>query len=142
MPEGLNPALQRSLKKDGVKEGARCVRMILTGTAGSGKSRTVRSCVQARKALARARHLQEQRGKGMSEEKACKDADDFAEDVVSLAAPTGCAAFQMKSGASDSAPSTWRTMRCHCKDVERGAEVREISRAEEAFEEGESLCFR
>ena len=74
--------------------------MILTGTAGSGKSRTVRSCVQARKALARAGRLQELRGQGLSEEAACKDADDFAEDVVSLAAPTGCAAFQMKSGAA------------------------------------------
>ena len=59
-------------------------RVILTGPAGTGKSRTVRAIVASRRRRAVA--------KGLSE-------DDALRTSV-LAAPTGCASFQMKYGAT------------------------------------------
>ena len=60
------------------------LRMLMLGTAGTGKSRTIRSFVEA---------LREQRKReGVSP-------SEF-EQVVAMGAPTGCASFQMKYGAS------------------------------------------
>ena len=58
------------------------LRLFLTGTAGTGKSTTVRAGVHAR------------RQRGVSEGNAVN------EDACVLAAPTGCASFQMKYGAA------------------------------------------
>ena len=60
------------------------LRLILTGPAGTGKSRTVRASVAARRRRAVA--------VGASEEEAGR--------TCVLAAPTGCASFQMKYGAT------------------------------------------
>ena len=58
--------------------------MILTGPAGTGKSRTVRACVAARGKRARLA------GGG----------EDDGHRASLLAAPTGCASFQLKFGAT------------------------------------------
>ena len=62
----------------------RALRMYLTGTAGTGKSRTIRAIC----GLRRSKVLME----GASEE--------AVRDSCVLAAPTGCASFQLKFGAS------------------------------------------
>ena len=64
--------------REGAKDGAP-VRLMITGAAGTGKSSTIRAIVCARR-----------RGlKGLARRQACL-----------LAAPTGCASFQMKNGAT------------------------------------------
>ena len=69
------------------------LRIVLTGAAGAGKSRTIRASVQCR----RDRRLELNRSHRLfkKEEDAVADADA----ACLLAAPTGCASFQMKYGA-------------------------------------------
>ena len=66
------------------KRGFAPLRMLITGTAGAGKSLTVRAIVGRRRALA----AEQGRTQGQ------------VSGSCVLAAPTGCAAFQMKFGAS------------------------------------------
>jgi len=60
------------------------VRMIMTGTAGTGKSRTLRAIVRRRR--------EREMAKGKTEEESAR--------CCISAAPTGCASFQMKYGAT------------------------------------------
>ena len=76
------------------------LRMFLTGTAGTGKSRTVRASVQARRDAAEARAEKELRAAGEIGEKGRKQAAAVGDASCVLAAPTGCASFQMKFGAA------------------------------------------
>ena len=62
----------------------KALRLICAGSAGSGKSMTIRSIVKRRRYRA---------------ERCGKQGDDVAH-CCALAAPTGCAAFQMKFGAA------------------------------------------
>ena len=74
------------------------VRLFLTGTAGTGKSRTVRSFVTARQKVIYEKTLSESEADSRAE--AEKAASSAAQDSCVLAAPTGCASFQMKLGAA------------------------------------------
>ena len=76
----------------------RGVRVFLTGTAGTGKSRTVRSCVAARQKVIYEQALEEVEARSPAE--AAKIAREAAHGSCVLAAPTGCASFQMKLGAA------------------------------------------
>ena len=70
------------------------LRMILTGTAGSGKSLTIRAQV-----LGRRRALKERLG--VRKDLKLKDPEqDAIRGACLLAAPTGCASFHMKFGAT------------------------------------------
>ncbi len=78
----------------------KALRMFLTGTAGAGKSRTVRCCVNGRKELRREDSLARSLAQGVEAEEAEQLAADEAESTCSLAAPTGCASFHMRNGAA------------------------------------------
>ena len=87
------------------RQGKPPLRMMLHGSAGTGKSRTVRAFVAslrdrvavqyAGKIAAAKRGGNRNRAKGCEEELKEKQAN-----VALLAAPTGCASFQLKYGAS------------------------------------------
>ena len=68
----------------------RALRLIMTGTAGTGKSRTVRAIAGARRRRARHACIREQR----------EVKEDEVRNACVLCAPTGCASFQMKQGAT------------------------------------------
>ena len=79
------------VREKAVERAARCrsdpyspARLFLTGGAGSGKTRTVRAFVQAYQDVVRARGSDQ------------RDVDNCCK----LAAPTGCASFHLKGGAS------------------------------------------
>ena len=82
------------------------LRLFLLGSAGTGKSRTVRSFVGACRDGVREEwegKKERARLRGASAEKLQKAAEDVEERVrhaCQLAAPTGCASFQLKFGAS------------------------------------------
>ena len=82
------------------------LRLFLLGSAGTGKSRTVRSFVGACRDAVRAEgeaSTQRLRMRGADAQKLQKAAEDVEERVrnaCQLAAPTGCASFQLKFGAS------------------------------------------
>ncbi|MGB1141216.1 MAG: AAA family ATPase, partial [Halioglobus sp.] len=81
----------------------RPLRLVLTGGAGSGKSTTVRAMV---------RHVKELvRGHG-------HHAVRTADDACILAAPTGCASFQMKYGAT-TAHRAWSVPVGYCGPLSR-----------------------
>jgi hypothetical protein len=92
----------------GQGEGTRSqpVRFFLIGTAGTGKSRTVRSFVGAKRDVVRRSHLEKislKRSMGTSRTILRKMEDDMNEDIrfcCQLGAPTGCASFQLRFGAS------------------------------------------
>ena len=79
---------------------SKALRMFLTGTAGTGKSRTVRSFVQARKEMASESKRAELSCKGLEGADLEQQVEEAGEDSCVLAAPTGCASFQMKLGAA------------------------------------------
>lgn len=87
-------------EEEGRRLASRAARIILTGTAGTGKSRTVRSAVHATRERARDRRLRELAEEAMGDAQREALAEEAADTACSLAAPTGCAAFQMKSGAA------------------------------------------
>ena len=75
--------------------GAGPLRMMLLGTAGTGKSRTVQSFVGERRAQARRRAAARVRGRPSDEQ-----VEVLAKNSCLLAAPTGCASFLLKYGAT------------------------------------------
>ena len=82
------------------------LRLFLLGSAGTGKSRTVRSFVGACRDMVRSEwegKKERARLRGADAAKLQKAAEDVEERVrhaCQLAAPTGCASFQLKFGAS------------------------------------------
>ena len=72
------------LERQGKLHLYRALRMYLTGTAGTGKSRTIRAICGMRRARAAA----------------AGQAEEDVRDCCVLAAPTGCASFQLKFGAT------------------------------------------
>ena len=81
------------------------LRMMLMGSAGTGKSRTVRSFVSSkRKSVKEEWAGPLQRAELGADADACKKVKDAMDEHVRnsclLAAPTGCASFQLKFGAS------------------------------------------
>jgi len=79
---------------------SKALRMFLTGTAGTGKSRTVRSFVQARRDKASQSKREELNGEGLGGSDLEKQVEEAGAESCVLAAPTGCASFQMKLGAA------------------------------------------
>ena len=73
-----------------VCEGAPALRLILTGTAGTGKSRTIRASVDARCLRTVKRKFDLKQKVDLKQ----------VRRVCLLAAPTGCASFQLKNGAT------------------------------------------
>ena len=88
------------------EEATRPVRCFLIGTAGTGKSRTVRSFVGAKRAVVRRKHMEKidaRRVLGATRADIQRMERDMNEDLrycCRLGAPTGCASFQLKFGAS------------------------------------------
>ncbi|MCP4861774.1 MAG: AAA family ATPase, partial [Planctomycetes bacterium] len=86
--------------------GSQARRFFLIGTAGTGKSRTVRSFVASKRAVVRRKHqetIDAARLRGVVAAKLRAMDQEMKEDVrfcVQLGAPTGCASFQLKFGAS------------------------------------------
>ena len=77
--------------------------MMLHGSAGTGKSRTVRSFVAALRRKVRADAdgaIQRARAAGRDVSDHVARRDERLQNVALLAAPTGCASFQLKFGAS------------------------------------------
>ena len=70
--------------------------MMLLGTAGTGKSRTVRSCVGTRRAR---RKIQVDSVPLHQERRSAAEKREAVTNSCLLAAPTGCASFQLKFGA-------------------------------------------
>jgi len=68
----------------------RALRMVMTGTAGTDKSRTVRAIAAARRGLARAVAVQQSEA----------ISDEDVRNAALLVAPTGCASFRLKFGAT------------------------------------------
>jgi hypothetical protein len=82
------------------------VRFFLIGTAGTGKSRTVRSFVGAKREVVRQKNLEKiglKRSMGACRATLRKMEADMNEEIrfcCQLGAPTGCASFQLRFGAS------------------------------------------
>jgi len=84
-------ANKKAEERDGRRghlEGYQPLRLLITGTAGAGKSRLIRSIVKQRRRQAGRPHCVQDDGRKDDGKHACL-----------LAAPTGCASFQMKFGA-------------------------------------------
>ena len=99
LPEGLDPwqRFAHDIVLDGRHSLKAPLRMMLLGTAGTGKSRTVRSFVGSVRKRVR-KDLAGKPGRGRGKE--LENVDERVRNSCLLAAPTGCASFQLKFGAS------------------------------------------
>ena len=74
------------------------LRLMLLGSAGTGKSRTIRSFVGSRRE--RKRRALSAPARTASRRLSAEEQEQAVRDCCLLAAPTGCASFQLKFGAS------------------------------------------
>ena len=86
--------------RHGQETTSRPIRCFLIGTAGTGKSRTVRSFVGSKRAAVRRKLEASIDHRRLLQPRVQNDIKEAVRHCCQLGAPTGCASFQLKFGAS------------------------------------------